>query len=577
MLFALLALPPHAIAQWMADGNPLCRAEGGQQPYAIASLDYDFVGSGSGGALIIWADTRDFVTNDYDLYYKSIDRTGHSAGGDGTALVTGPGRQHAPVAARTGPWGGHPPTNSAVIAVWLDSREGFDQMDIYAQRIAGSGEWAANGLAVCTASGIQRAPVVVGDVEGASLVAWIDERAGNADIYAQKLNPDGTPSWTADGIPVCSTPDGVSQLRIDSDAAGGAVLAWTDERLGSKIFAVRLTAEGTVAPGWAANGTLVCDVHFRQSDPVVVADGTGGIVVAFRDDRNGNPTDIYAMRLTGTGAPAPGWPTSGTPVCVGSSRQALAILPSMDGGGFIVWSDHRSSSPPSSRVDVFALRLIGDGSVAQGWATNGNLVGQGADPFSIAAVPRGTDGLIAVWSVLNSDELGGISVRAGALNASGQVPFPWPSEGVQVSSQPGGSLVAVWDGGSMITSWADSRDEAVSGADVYVTSVGGSGGLGVGVGPARDEELRLTAARPNPSYGPVRFSLDLPIAGSVRAAVVDLAGREVAVLWDGELAAGQHPLVWQRAPGTAETPAGVYFLVVRAGSDRLAQRFVSLR
>ena len=63
---------------------------------------------------------------------------------------------------------------------------------------------------------------------------------------------------------------------------------------------------------------------------------------------------------------------------------------------------------------------------------------------------------------------------------------------------------------------------------------------------------------PNPASRRAAVSVSLPEAGAVRVAVLDVLGREVAVLHDGPLAAGDRALRLDAAP----LPAGVY--VVRA-------------
>ena len=66
---------------------------------------------------------------------------------------------------------------------------------------------------------------------------------------------------------------------------------------------------------------------------------------------------------------------------------------------------------------------------------------------------------------------------------------------------------------------------------------------------ATDAVLRLTAA-PNPAAGPADIAFSLPEAGAVRLSVVDVLGREVAVLADGVLPAGAHRRTWDGAAGT---------------------------
>ena len=82
--------------------------------------------------------------------------------------------------------------------------------------------------------------------------------------------------------------------------------------------------------------------------------------------------------------------------------------------------------------------------------------------------------------------------------------------------------------------------------------------------------LSLAAPAPNPSRGgaAVRFTTD---GEAVRLSVVDLLGREVAVLADGALSPGAHA---RRLPGLA---SGVYVMRLAGVSEVQAERFTVLR
>jgi hypothetical protein len=76
-------------------------------------------------------------------------------------------------------------------------------------------------------------------------------------------------------------------------------------------------------------------------------------------------------------------------------------------------------------------------------------------------------------------------------------------------------------------------------------------------GDAPPPALGLAVA-PNPAVGRATVTIAVPEAGPVRAVLYDALGREVAVLHDGPLTAGEHAL---RLDATA-LPAGV--VLVRA-------------
>ncbi len=90
----------------------------------------------------------------------------------------------------------------------------------------------------------------------------------------------------------------------------------------------------------------------------------------------------------------------------------------------------------------------------------------------------------------------------------------------------------------------------------------GDGGLDLGL-----------AVAPNPVAGRARATFGLPQAGPVRASVVDLLGREVAVLADAPHAAGRHDLDLDATP----LPAGVYVLRVVTEQGAGVLRFTVAR
>ncbi|HVP38111.1 MAG TPA: kelch repeat-containing protein [Candidatus Saccharimonadales bacterium] len=101
----------------------------------------------------------------------------------------------------------------------------------------------------------------------------------------------------------------------------------------------------------------------------------------------------------------------------------------------------------------------------------------------------------------------------------------------------------------------------------------------VGVPPAApDVALRLAAPRPNPARGRVDVEFQLPRAGRAEVRVLDVAGRVVATLANGEFPAGGRRATWD---GTSDrggrAAAGVYVLELRAGRARLTRKVVLLR
>ncbi|MDO9334244.1 MAG: T9SS type A sorting domain-containing protein, partial [Dehalococcoidales bacterium] len=84
------------------------------------------------------------------------------------------------------------------------------------------------------------------------------------------------------------------------------------------------------------------------------------------------------------------------------------------------------------------------------------------------------------------------------------------------------------------------------------------------------QKLTALAARPSPALDRAVIDYNLPRAGSARVSVLDIAGREVAVLAHGTLAAGAHSAVWD----CANVPAGVYLVRFETGTGSQTGRLV---
>ena len=89
-------------------------------------------------------------------------------------------------------------------------------------------------------------------------------------------------------------------------------------------------------------------------------------------------------------------------------------------------------------------------------------------------------------------------------------------------------------------------------------------------------EFALAPLAPNPSRGPVGTEFALPRESHVRLSVIDLQGREVAVLADGTYPAGRHEASWNTNAGRP-IPAGVYFVRLVVGGKAWMRRLVRVR
>ncbi len=90
--------------------------------------------------------------------------------------------------------------------------------------------------------------------------------------------------------------------------------------------------------------------------------------------------------------------------------------------------------------------------------------------------------------------------------------------------------------------------------------------------------LRLSAPAPNPATDGARFEFSLPAAGAARLEVLDLQGRSVRVLADGDHVAGTHRASWDARDALGRrVPPGLYLARLQGGAGTRLARLVLTR
>jgi len=89
--------------------------------------------------------------------------------------------------------------------------------------------------------------------------------------------------------------------------------------------------------------------------------------------------------------------------------------------------------------------------------------------------------------------------------------------------------------------------------------------------------LAFDRVQPNPSSGSVSFRYGLPRDAAMRLAILDVHGREVAVVTSGAQSSGWHGASWSGVSSRGRAGAGVYFAELSSEGRRIVQRFALLR
>lgn len=350
--------------------------------------------------------------------------------------------------------------SGGMFVAWNDNRAGTH--DIYATHVLASGvvdpAWPANGLLICTATGDQTGAALLPDGVGGALVAWTDGRFfGAGGVYAHHLLATGVdPSWPVDGRALVSGAGlGGSPVRVISDGSGGLIAAWPDFRNGTlDIYAQHLQASGLVDPVWPATGSGLCTATGHQLWPQMVSDGAGGAIVTWEDLRGAN-SDIFAHRVLAGGAADPAWPVNGRAICTATGSQPQPqICSDNSGGAIIIWGDPRSGTS-----DIYAQRVLASGAVDPAWPVDGRvLCNAAAAQDGPLILSDGSGGGLAVWS----DARNGATrdIYATRVMSYGLTHPSWPVNGLAVHTASGSQYVT-----SMVSDGANGAILLWSGQD----------------------------------------------------------------------------------------------------------------
>ena len=125
------------------------------------------------------------------------------------------------------------------------------------------------------------------------------------------------PHSPSGNVPVCTAAgDQYDKTFCAPDGNGGAFVCWMDRRYGDrlmKVYVQHLAAAGVVDAFWPLDGLAVCTADSAQYVEGMIADGSGGVIIAWFDQRGGTDWDIYAQRVNAAGVPQ--WTANGVPVC----------------------------------------------------------------------------------------------------------------------------------------------------------------------------------------------------------------------------------------------------------------------
>jgi len=359
---------------WGASGMPVTLAPANQGVSGISMAS-----DGNGGAFLTWEDARPDCCKVYAQHIASDGSPSWTL--DGVRLSPEPTIVFGPMFA---PPQIVSDGQDGAIAAWLENQvnPSVEPPPVTVQRVDAGGAivWPENGVRI----GVPQLTAfsIAADGAGGAFVAFVaDTDADFGEMAVQSVSADGTAPWGDGGVLLGAADYYAETPDLIADGNGGAIVAWVDHGYDEpsstesiNIYAQRLDADGT--PTWEAGGKPLCTLPGEQNDPRILGDGNGGAVVVWRDCRDYPDfidcffgSDIYAQHVAADGTEL--WPAGGTPVSVAAGPQSVGqgiparhfihMATDMAGGAIVVWPDGRrggcENAVFTTECDVFAQRI----------------------------------------------------------------------------------------------------------------------------------------------------------------------------------------------------------------------------
>ncbi len=273
-------------ANWDADGIPIANTANNETSNSMWE-------DGLGGFVIAYNVTNPAPTSE-DIYMKRILGDGTSAWGEPIALCVENGDQ---TGIKVRPMG-----DDSMLIFWSDKRnvdsDLYAQRVMFDGSLAWTNELLVYGDATSETFAQQYNPRGTATSDGAVIIVWEDLRNDPQypDLFAQKINASGNLLWNADGVAVSVEAYAQQDPRITADNNGGAIIVWDDTRDGNApnfdVYAQRLDSNGSTL--LADNGMIICDEVGEQNGSIVKF-SNGNAYVNWLDARNGSHGIYYQV------------------------------------------------------------------------------------------------------------------------------------------------------------------------------------------------------------------------------------------------------------------------------------------
>lgn len=150
-----------------------------------------------------------------------------------------------------------------------------------------SAQWSSDPLennAICDLTGEQAIPKVINGPTGDTYIGYFSNDSGNYDVRLQRLDSQGNELWDHNGILISDNPamTWLTDWDMTVDQDNHAILAFQDIRNAgnNNVYAYRIAPDGTFV--WGPDGLELSNTTAFDVSPKLAVNSTGNIIVAWQ-------------------------------------------------------------------------------------------------------------------------------------------------------------------------------------------------------------------------------------------------------------------------------------------------------
>jgi hypothetical protein len=233
-----------------------------------------------------------------------------------------------------------------------------------------------------------------------AILVFPDIRNGGANVVAYRISPTGTFVWGDDGI-VLSTGDANYSPKVTTTSSGNAIIAWPQEDV---IHMQKISPSGSLL--WGSGGITLSETGYSYSWPQLLPVGTDEFIMKYFKDSGTFPAitrHVYAQRYNASGSPV--WSSPTVVSNAGGITAWTQIFPFVNDGSdgfYIAWHDDRDNNMLAS---TWVNHISNSGAVL--FPANGveaSTLGGRNHYYPQLDLPPGSSNVYVFWNEMDADQ-----------------------------------------------------------------------------------------------------------------------------------------------------------------------------